>query len=270
MALPEVRSTWFLAHGRAWALAGSLLALTIGAEPAAGSSTWEYELTPYAWAAGLDGSVRLTARESGGIGVEQSFSDILDRLDLGLMGAFEARRGRWGVLVDGVYFRVSDRGGVSGRLGVLELFGDATVTQQVYALAGTYRALDEGAQVIDLVGGVRHTSVAWDVKLDLSLPLPPDVTRRIKTTERWVDPYLGARVQRELSGRWSLVGYADVGGFGIGSDFSWQLLAGANYTFKPNVIGKLGYRHVDMDYDDDGFAYDMASSGVYVGLGVRW
>jgi opacity protein-like surface antigen len=98
----------------------------------------------------------------------------------------------------------------------------------------------------------------------------PDGTRRINTTERWVDPYFGARVQQALGKRWSLVGYADIGGYGIGSDLSWQLLAGANYAFKPNLVGKLGYRHVQNDYEEDGFLYDMASAGFYLGLGVRW
>lgn len=252
------------------ALLGIVMAGLATPLPAAEETAWEYEFTPYAWAAGLDGRVRLTGLLPGGIPVEQSFSDILDRLDLGLMGALEARKGRWGLLFDGVYFSVSDRGGLSGPIGAVELAGKATVTQQAYALAGTFRVVNEAGRFIDLVGGLRFNSVEWDVRLDASLPVLPDGSRRINATERWTDPYFGARIQQSLGNRWTLVGYADVGGFGIGSDLSWQLLAGANYAFKPNLTGKLGYRHVQNDYEEDGFLYDMASSGFYLGLSVSW
>ena len=36
------------------------------------------------------------------------------------------------------------------------------------------------------------------------------------------------------------------------------------------MIGKFGYRHVYNDSEKDGFTYDMASSGFYMGLGIRW
>ena len=57
---------------------------------------WEFTLSPYAWAAGLNGSV--------GIGnvvseVDLSFGDILENLDIGAMLHFEARKGRWAFFV---------------------------------------------------------------------------------------------------------------------------------------------------------------------------
>jgi hypothetical protein len=42
----------------------------------------------------MDGSVG--AGELPTLNVDMSFSDILEHLDAGLMGAFEARKGRWG------------------------------------------------------------------------------------------------------------------------------------------------------------------------------
>ena len=33
---------------------------------------------------------------------------------------------------------------------------------------------------------------------------------------------------------------------------------------------KLGYRYISVDYDKDGFVYDMANSGLYLGLGIRF
>jgi opacity protein-like surface antigen len=230
---------------------------------------WQYEVTPYLWAAGLDGTIRIDNRPQAGLGVQQTFSDVLERLDFGFMGAIEARNGRWGILFDGLYFRVKDVGSVSGRLGFTSLTGRGTVTQQQYSLAGAYRVSD-GPRLVDVIGGLRLNSVSWDVTIDASVPVVPVAGRQFEQSKRWTDPFIGARVQLPLGDRWTLVGYGDIGGFGVGSDLSWQALIGANYAFTPTIIGKVGYRHVSVDYDKRDFTYDMASSGPYLGLGIRW
>jgi opacity protein-like surface antigen len=85
-----------------------------------------------------------------------------------------------------------------------------------------------------------------------------------------VDPYIGVRVQHPLTDRLTVVGYADVGGFGVGSDSTWQALVGASYEFTKTISGKFGYRYLSVDYDKGGFLYDMANSGVYAGVGFRF
>ena len=247
------------------------VAVTCVANPttsAAADGDWQYELTPYVWAAGLDGKVRINDRPSAGLAVEQDFSDILKRLDFGLMGAFEARKDRWALLLDGVYFSVSDKGGLSGPLGFTSLEGKAKVTQQLYAIGAAYRA-SEGARNVDVIGGLRYNSIKWDVDITASVPVLGG-TRQFADTRDWVDPYVGVRIQQPVSDRWSLVGYADIGGFGLGSDFSWQAIGGANFAMTERSTLKLGYRHVDNDYQKSGFTYDMASSGFYAGVGFNW
>jgi opacity protein-like surface antigen len=256
------------------ALASALLVCAFAtplaaAEGGEGSGAWQFEATPYLWGAGLDGTVRINNRPQAGVAVEQSFSDILKVLDFAAMGAFEARKGRWGMLADAVYFKVSDEGSVTGPLGFVSLAANAALTQQMYSLVATYRAI-EGRTAVDLVGGLRYASVKWDVGIQASVPVLPPTDRRFVQTKDWVDPVVGARIQHALGDRWTLVGYADIGGFGAGSDLTWQLLAGANYAFTPTFIGKVGYRYVSVDYDKQDFSYNMAFSGAFLGLGIRW
>jgi hypothetical protein len=59
-------------------------------------------------------------------------------------------------------------------------------------------------------------------------------------------------------------------GFGAGSTFAWQGRVEADYRFSRTFVGKVGYRHVDVDHENGGFAYDMTSAGVFAGIGVRW
>jgi opacity protein-like surface antigen len=234
-----------------------------------GSREWSFEVTPYLWATGLDGTLAVTSRPQAGIAVEQSFSDLFKILDFAAAGSFEARHGRWGVLFDAVYFRVSDTASVTGPRGFVTLAADGMITQQMYTLLASYRVSDGSSQV-DLFGGLRYASVQGDVELQATLPQLPLAGRSFGQKEHWVDPIIGARIRQPLGERWTLVGYADIGGFGVGSDLSWQLMAGANYAFSPDVIGKLGYRVVAFDYSEASFAYDIRFAGPYLGLGFRW
>ncbi|MCK7577560.1 MAG: hypothetical protein MZV65_18315 [Chromatiales bacterium] len=40
------------------------------------------------------------------------------------------------------------------------------------------------------------------------------------------DPVIGIRVIAPFAEHWSFVGYADIGGFGMGSDITYQVIAG--------------------------------------------
>jgi hypothetical protein len=86
----------------------------------------------------------------------------------------------------------------------------------------------------------------------------------------WFDPYLGVRIQHPLGERWTFVGYADAGGFGLGSDFTWQAALGVNRVFSKKMTGKFGFRWMGTDYDKAGFVYDMQFEGAYAGLGFRF
>jgi opacity protein-like surface antigen len=54
----------------------------------------------------------------------------------------------------------------------------------------------------------------------------------------------------------------------VGSDFTLQALVGVNYEFSRAIAGKAGYRYISVDYDKDGFAYEMAYEGLYIGAGI--
>ena len=255
-------------------LSSSFFASTVlAAGSEASTSQWHYELTPYIWAVGQDGKVGIAEGPGNGQQFEQSFSDIWDRMDMAGMAAFEARYDRWGVMLDAIYLRISDQATLSGPRGLVDIDADGKVTQQQYAVAGYYRMLDEQTKV-DAVAGLRYNIINWDANSTLTSPLLPDVSVTPTTSERkrWVDPYVGIRVLHDFVNynQWSVTGYADVGGSGSGSDLTWQMIGSVNYAFSPTLQGRFGYRYFSIDYDRDGFVYDVATSGVYVGLGFAW
>src|SRR5262245_42298432 len=89
------------------ALAAALFApLASNAQESAPSAPWQLTLTPYLWAAGLDGD---TAANGVGSEIDTGYSFFsLDNLDWTLGTAFEAQRGRWTLLVDALYVEFSD------------------------------------------------------------------------------------------------------------------------------------------------------------------
>jgi hypothetical protein len=93
-----------------YALAG----LAFGSGVANGNeSDWEFEVTPYLWAAGLDGNVGIRDRTAD---VDVSFRKLLKHLDGAIMVTGEARHGPWGFGIDLIYVNVSDQSGTPGPL----------------------------------------------------------------------------------------------------------------------------------------------------------
>ena len=93
-------------------------------------------------------------------------------------------------------------------------------------------------------------------------------------TVDWVDPFVGIRVRHELSPGHELQFLGDVGGFGAGSDFSWQLYGGYSFDFTvmhSTLYGVLGYRALAVDYSEGSTArINGILHGPVAGLSFRW
>jgi opacity protein-like surface antigen len=256
------------------------LVLAIGLAPApaqaqtaaaAPGSGWTFDFTPYIWGVAMSGDVQAGALPA--IHIDMSFSDILDNLDAGLLAAFEARKGRWGLLFDAIYMKL-EGSGTASRTGPGPIGATATasaeleVTQTMLAAAVAYRAV-EGRAPIDVIGGLRYAKIEADATINGSFYAQAGTVAR-SAEKSWVDPYIGVRALYPIADHWTLVSYLDIGGFGVGSEFTWQALVGAIYEFSKTFAAKFGYRYLAVDYDKDGFIYDMANSGLYLGLGIRF
>ena len=255
----------------AWAV--TLLAgAPVRAEEGAGSAEkWQIEITPYFWAAGLNGTTGVAGVTGN---VDMSVGDILDRLDSTFMGMVEARKGPWSVLFDGGYMRLkgeatkswSGPGGIGTSTGQLS----ADATDEVLSLAVGHRVGGQDSRA-DVLLGVRYTKI--DSNLDLVVSTAgtlPGGTRRVSDDQGWWDPIVGFRIIVPFAERWSAVGYADVGGFGIGSVLSSQSLIGVNWELTKNIIAKAGFRYLIQDYTNDEFVWNMTTSGPYLGVGIRF
>ncbi|MGL1833938.1 hypothetical protein ACKVEX_10050 [Rhodocyclaceae bacterium SMB388] len=221
---------------------------------------WHYRITPYAWGAGLDGTVGKFDRRAE---IDKSFSDILHDLDFGAMVGFEARRGRVGLLAELMYVRVSESDRVPTPFG-FSVKVNVTARTTTGLLAATYRVAVDDWGYVDVLGGARHWSLRTDVRLGGPLNL------RGRNTESWTNPVIGVRGLHHLGPRTYALGWAMAGGFGVGSRSSSDLMAGLGYQLNEQAALLFAYRRLAVDYRNSGFVFDTTLQGPVIGLDYRF
>jgi hypothetical protein len=231
------------------------------ADDAAERSTtddWSFGFAPYLWFAGLEGDLS-TLPPLPPVSVDWSFSDILENFDIGFMGVGEIRKGRFGVLVDLVYVDLEAEKATPRGI----FFSNAAVEAKTFigTFEASYRLVEEGDAQLDLLAGAR----VWSVETELSLGAGLLAARQIDHSETWADPIVGLRGRQDIGSGFYLTGWVNVGGFGVASDITWDVLGGIGYQIDRDMAMVLGYRHLEVDFEDDGFLFDVEQSGPVLG-----
>lgn len=219
---------------------------------------WRGQVTPYVWGAGLSGDVRPLA---GGptLEVEESVFEVLDDLEGAFFLTGLAIREDF-VLIGDISWSSSSRTETSGP-GLPPVRG--SVDMLFATLAGGKRVQMQRDQTIDLLAGVR----IWDTDADAAvLGTPLVASRSVSLT----DPILGIRFNRQHTNGFSTIAYGDIGGFGIGSDFTAQAAVTVNYALSENAYVSGGYRYVHLDYEEKGALLDIRLSGPLLGFTWRF
>ena len=151
---------------------------------------------------------------------------------------------------------------------------------------------------LDVLGGARYWNQELDISLRVAGTLTADVQadfkrlglsvrRQVKRSAataiarsgdlEWVDPFVGARIRHQIAADKELMLEGDVGGFGAGSDFSWQVVG--TYGFDVHCIETpvhivIGYRALAVDFSENGRfgrnGVDDVQHGPVVGVKFRW
>jgi hypothetical protein len=279
----------------AWCAGGTAFAADLGpppaAVPAAPPSAWSFRFVPYGWLTSLDGTQTVRGRS---VEIDASFTDVVEQSDslLALMGTVEARRGPLAFYADTVWTSIGfERENIKTRdvaPGVTARVGRALgldIQMAIVEIGAAYEVARSGALALDVLGGARY----WYQEADLSLEVAG--TLGIGDLERvgarafarsgsvdWIDPLFGARIRYAVAPGHELFLRGDIGGFGFGSDFSWQAIGGYGINFGTwngvTVSGVLGYRALSVDYaQGEGrrrYEFDVIQHGPVLGLSLRF
>jgi hypothetical protein len=237
------------------ALAAAALATAVVAAPAAAADGWAGRLTAQAWAPSLDAQVDIRARRAA-----ETDAEVFDDLQAVPSVEAELRRGRVALLAEWTRLDVDEDATVAaGRVpATVDLDGTLATFLASWRFAAGARWSAEA-----LAGG-RYVALDAEVAADARGP------RRADTTQTWGDPLVGLRGGWALSERLTLTGRANVGGFGVGSDVTWEVAGRLGLRVVDHLTLAAGYRHLAVEYDDGDAAIDFALTGPFLALDLTF
>ena len=226
---------------------------------------------------------------------------------MALMGYFEARKGPFSFFTDVVFADLGFPGHLQVQRDLVTRLGPkigiklnahaqldytSTIVQSgiAYEIARWPNTRGPGFTALDVMGSARYWNQDVDLTLnvtgtatinlqDLGLVLRRSGSRAIAKsgTLEWVDPVVGGRLRHEIAPGKELSLEGDVGGFGAGSQFSWQVVAA--YGYDTMCLGMplhavIGYRALSVHFSETGVhgksGLDFVEHGPILGATFRW
>jgi hypothetical protein len=203
-----------------------------------------------------------TLPPAGSSKIDLSFSEILDELDIGIMGMFEARKGKFALWSDVFYSRISTSVDTPG-----PFYDGADYEQKLgYTSFGvSYRVVENEWLELDALAGVRFFFL--DNEMDLNGGILP--AENSQYDENWYDPFLSVKTNVALTEKLYFTGWA---GMAVGgeSESSYDFFGGLGYKFSETYSAVAGYRHLEVDYEQGDFLFGVEMSGLLLGLVIRF
>lgn len=230
------------------------------------ADAWRFQANLGVWFSGVQGDVSARDRK---VDFDASFGDLLGDLQWGLAVDFEAGKGPLSVIVYGLYMVLdSDATGPAGIVdaGVDTDFGIFDVALAYNILNVPFKNSSWPQNFgLDILGGGRVTYVSVDVTLS-------DGTTELKGSDSatWLDPYAGARARLDFTQKFNMSVSGTAGGSPVGSNFTWSLLALAEYRFTEHLGIFGGYKIIAYNYDQGDLKWDASLMGPIAGLSIRW
>lgn len=264
-------------------------------KPVAAASQWRLSFTPYGWLPFLTGEQTVKGRT---VELDVDPIQVLEHLERApFMGYAEARNGPLAFYSDIFYANLGlSADGVRSRsvhpkiTGTLSAALGLDFEEAVVEAGGAYEIAKwpsggGSSTAIDILAGARywHQDMSINLALTGTLDIGDLVVSKGIAIARggsvdWVDPLVGARIRHRLAAGQELLLRADVGGFGVGSRFSWNALAAYSWEIAVQdgvtYSGLLGYRALDVDYEQGSgrtkYEYDVLQHGPVTGLTIAF
>lgn len=197
--------------------------------------------------------------------VDAGFGDIIDEVNFAYATAVDVRKNHVGVLMDLSYMNLGD----SKNFAPGGLFSGSQLSAKLFFIDPEvyYRVKESDRGSFDVMAGFRY----WHLSNKITfLPgLLPGTT--VSAGDNWVDPVFGGRIRLNLDKdkKWYLPIKGDVGGFGAGSDLSWQIFAGAGRNFGKRYTFLFGWRALAVDRRNGSKIFDMKFHGPLMSFGIN-
>jgi len=229
---------------------------------------WRFEVTPYIWAPGINGTMGLDS----GLAKSADFSsgNVLSNLKSGGMISAEAHYGKWGVMGDFVSATLQHSGSVPvvTREGNATIGDKITLQQTILTGAITYSIANSKDRYVDALLGVRAIDATATLSLNVAgTPEKASVSKKTST----VDPIFGTKGRYQLAdSSWYVPFYADIGSGGGTTNLTWQAMLGVGKTFNRVVDVSLAYRTLYYDMKTGGVLQKTTMSGPVLAATIKF
>jgi hypothetical protein len=218
----------------------------------------EFIVAPYLLAPNMAGNVTVGNHPAE---VDVGPGEIFENLDAGAMLSLGARFQDWAVSLDGLYMNLGAEGKtpVTGRQAKVDM-KQLAVDGRVYKRVAPWAEIGIGGRLNSIEGGLFVPAGATMALQEID----------VSGSQTWFDPLIAARLTVPTENHWRLGVVGDIGGFGVGSDFAWQVLPFVGYRFSKLFELAAAFRALGMKYENGSgprlFIYDMVIFGPEVGL----
>jgi len=230
------------------------------------SKNWDVLFGIYGWYTFVDGDVGVGRTPTSPVGI--STGDILGSVQGGATLRAEATfQQRWSAILDVIYANLGESTTTPLTGGKL----DTEVIQLVIEGFLGHRVWQNGSTWAEVYAGGRY----WDFDISMNGQGTIIGSFDLDRGDRWIDPVVGVRAFHDITDKWFIGIRADIGGFGVGSDFSWSAKPTLGYNFNPTWSVALQYNALYVDYDNGKsgtgrFDYDTITHGPLLGVVARF
>ena len=233
------------------------------------ADVWRFELATWLWMPAVDGDSTLQGTD---IDIDLDFGDTFGSFDgYGVAGRFEGWRKRWGSFVEVGWMDLdADSFGTLKNTGLdLDMDVERLNVDFGFAYQGVREELGDGRLfTLDVLVGGRWAQIRQRASAGFGRPF------RASDREDYWEPFVGTRFGWDLTDKIPLRIGGDVGGFGAGSDFSWNALAEIGYKILEPLELRLGYGAQGVDYDSGSgtgkFKLDTIAHGPRFGMALHF
>jgi hypothetical protein len=236
----------------------------VSAQTTAPEKKWKFLTDVYLMFPNMNGETGVGNRIT--VPVDANPGDIFSKLKIAGMIYFEAHNARWAITSDIIYMNLNQE----ATPGKLIYSGTVSAKQFAWEPAALYRL----ASFLEVGAGGRLNNI--QAGIDVRRNVLPAGTEEVtgSGSKTWFDPILIVRTATDIRNKWLFQFRGDIGGFGVGSDFAWQLQAYAGYRFSKLFQLTGGYRIIAMDYDKgldaERFVYKVDTFGPVIRMGFNF
>jgi hypothetical protein len=224
------------------------------------SENLKVDATAYVWFPGVHGNLSGFDND---LGFKASPSDLLSHFSFGGMGFVGAQYNKLVATSDfiGVSLKVTRTRELKPPP-MPEISADLRLRNIIFTQKFGYRVIDSQKINVDGLAGFRF----WHFGTTL-IPTPPPTGNNPYSSQNWVDPLVGARIQVPLAPKLRIEIAGDAGGWGTGSQLEYQIFGGLSHKIDPRWAVTAGWRYLYLSYGPRSpVDIQIAESGVIFGV----